>query len=471
MNVKTGIINESEIFKKINSSCDKNFQNDRNYIEEIFAKAKELNGITPEQVLSLLQLKDNDLIGELYNTAKEVKDTIYGKRIVLFAPLYISNICYNECLYCAFRSSNTNLHRKKLSQKEIITETKHLINDGHKRLLLVAAEDNSEQGLDYMLESIASVYSVTTDKGSIRRINVNMAPLSMEGFKKLGECKIGTYQIFQETYHQETYKQNHLRGHKSNYQYRLQAMDRALAGGIHDLGMGILFGLYDYRFEILALLKHVEYLEKNFAVGPHTLSVPRIEPAFGSEVSMNPPYPVSDEIFKKIIAVLRLAVPYTGLILSTRESGTLRKDALDLGISQISAGSKTNPGGYTSNVEEKEEQFSLSDKRSILEVIKDIVSDGYIPSFCTGCYRMGRVGADFMELAKPGLIHKHCTPNAMFTFKEYLEDFADNDLKFRGEKVISEIIESNIMGESLTFKNNLKIKLQEIANGTRDIYY
>ncbi|MBF0361255.1 MAG: [FeFe] hydrogenase H-cluster radical SAM maturase HydG [Oligoflexia bacterium] len=458
-------------------------KDDKVYLREIFDKAKELKGIDYQDVLTLLQLKDSESITELYRTAREIKDKIYGKRVVLFAPLYVSNICSNECLYCGFRSSNHLLQRRMLSQEEIKRETKQLINDGHKRVLLVAGEDCSARALDYMMESISSVYSLHLEKGNIRRINVNMAPLSVEGFKKLSECKIGTYQIFQETYHRETYKRLHLKGQKSDYDYRLHAMDRAMEAGIEDVGIGVLFGLYDYKFEVLALLKHIKHLEKSFGVGPHTISVPRIEPALGSEVSYNPPYPVDDESFKKIIAILRLAVPYTGLILSTREGEEMRRNALELGISQISAGSKTGPGGYSGASEVSgvigdiksdnslQEQFSLGDHRPMVEVIKDIVNDGYIPSFCTGCYRMGRIGHDFMDLAKPGLIHKHCTPNALLTFKEYLEDFADSDLKIKGEQMIDKIVANEFAGESITFVSKLKTKLLSTANGERDLYY
>ena len=450
-----------------------------NAVEDILIKAKELKGISYHDVLTLLNIKNPALLQRLFDTSKYVKDEIYGNRLVLFAPLYISNLCNNECLYCAFRSTNSKLVRRALGQDEIKRETEALIDEGHKRVLLVAGESYGKEGLDYVLRSIDTVYSVNRPKGSIRRVNVNIAPLSVEEFKQLKGHSIGTYQIFQETYHRETYKTLHLKGPKSNYDNRLEVIDRAFTAGIQDVGIGLLFGLYDWRYEILALLQHIKHLEDKFGIGPHTISIPRIEPALGSDVSYNPPYPVSDEDFKKIIAVLRLAVPYTGIILSTRESRNTRREALDLGISQISAGSKTNPGGYTDEPEKHctdemrdvgtEAQFSLGDTRSLIEVIKDVVDAGHIPSFCTGCYRLGRVGQDFMDIAKPGLIKQHCLPNAMFTFAEYLYDFADDELRQKGFSLIETMIVRDIKIEAI--KTKTIATLQNIKNGKRDLYF
>ncbi|MFW5887850.1 MAG: [FeFe] hydrogenase H-cluster radical SAM maturase HydG, partial [Bacteriovoracia bacterium] len=352
----------------------------------------------------------------------------------------------------------------------------NLIDQGHKRLLLVAGEAYSKKGLDYVLESIDTVYKTTTDKGNIRRLNVNIAPLEVEEFKRLHEYNIGTYQLFQETYHRETYKKLHLKGPKANYDYRLDTIDRAFQGGFDDVGIGILFGLYDWRYEILALLSHIKHLEKTFGIGPHTISVPRLEPALNSDVSYNPPYPVSDRDFKKIIAVLRLAVPYTGIILSTRESREMRVDSFDLGVSQISAGSKTNPGGYdkksssedTQKSEGMAQQFSLGDTRPLQEVIKDIVSAGYIPSFCTGCYRLGRVGKDFMDLAKPGLIKRHCLPNAIFSFAEYMENFSDQNLKTNGYDLIQRMMENDLPQGK--FREKVQEMLNKTKSGEKDIY-
>ncbi len=462
--------------KKINDELNREVDLSSQHILEILDKAAELKGLDYHDVLTLLKLEDGELIQKLFDTARKAKETIYGNRLVLFAPLYISNLCNNECLYCAFRSTNKILVRKSLVQEEIANETKNLIDQGHKRLLLVAGEAYSKKGLDYVLESIDTVYKTTTDKGNIRRLNVNIAPLEVEEFKRLHEYNIGTYQLFQETYHRETYKKLHLKGPKANYDYRLDTIDRAFQGGFDDVGIGILFGLYDWRYEILALLSHIKHLEKTFGIGPHTISVPRLEPALNSDVSYNPPYPVSDRDFKKIIAVLRLAVPYTGIILSTRESREMRVDSFDLGVSQISAGSKTNPGGYdkksssedTQKSEGMAQQFSLGDTRPLQEVIKDIVSAGYIPSFCTGCYRLGRVGKDFMDLAKPGLIKRHCLPNAIFSFAEYMENFSDQNLKTNGYDLIQRMMENDLPQGK--FREKVQEMLNKTKSGEKDIY-
>jgi len=459
------LINNSAITSEIKRAHDKN---DPSFIREIFAKARELHGIGHDEALALLQVATPELMQELFETARFVKNEIYGNRLVLFAPLYISNLCGNECLYCAFRRSNRAIVRKALSQEEIARETEVLLNQGHKRVLLVAGEAYPKEGLEYVFRSIETVYSVSTPRASVRRVNVNIAPLTVDEFRELGKHRIGTYQLFQETYHRPTYAKLHTSGLKANYDYRLEAMDRAFQGGLKDLGIGLLFGLYDWRYEILALLQHIAHLEKNFGVGPHTISVPRLEPAVGSDISTHPPYPIADEDFRKIIAVLRIAVPYTGIILSTRESAAMRRDAFELGVSQISAGSRTNPGGYTETVHETGAQFSLGDTRPLMEVIKDIVAHEHIPSFCTGCYRLGRVGKDFMDMAKPGLIKQHCLPNAMFTFAEYLHDFADAPLRQEGFALIERMIGREVDSEEL--KTITRKNLDRIASGERDLY-
>lgn len=440
-------------------------------IDEIISKAKELKGLSYSEILALLKVEEPQMLNKIFNAAKEAKETIYGNRLVLFAPLYISNLCNNECLYCAFRRTNKTLVRRALNQEEIAEETRSLLKQGHKRVLLVAGESYPKEGLDYVFKSIETVYSVKEANSNIRRINVNVAPLSVADFKALHKCNIGTYQIFQETYHEEIYKKIHVAGPKRDYHYRLTAIDRAFEAGFDDVGIGVLFGLADWRYEILALCSHIHHLENKFGIGPHTISVPRLEPALGSDISTNPPHAVSDKDFKKIISVLRLAVPYTGIILSTRENPQMRRDSFELGISQISAGSRTNPGGYHEDDEEEagvESQFSLGDTRPMKMVIEDIVEKGYIPSFCTGCYRLGRVGKDFMDLAKPGLIKEHCLPNAMFTFAEYLEDFADNSLKESGYSLIDNMIKSDISEKR---KESILKNLDEIKNGKRDIYF
>lgn len=455
------MINESLIFDNLSKTQTA----DRQQILDILTTARELKGISFEQAAALLNLKDKDLLEELYKTAKYIKTEIYGNRLVLFAPLYISNLCFNECVYCAFRASNKDLHRLALNQEQITKETQALLKQGHKRVLMVAGESYTGAGLKYVYDSIDSIYAAREGNNNIRRVNVNIAPLTVEEFKELKKHNIGTFQLFQETYHKDTYKKMHISGKKADYEYRLMAMHRALEAGLNDVGIGALFGLYDYRFEVLAMLQHIKDLEDKYGVGPHTISVPRIEPACGSPLSEHPPYAVSDEDFKKIIAVLRLAVPYTGIILSTRETADMRRAAFELGISQLSGGSKTNPGGY--EADDADEQFTLGDHRSLEQVIADIVDHGYIPSFCTGCYRLGRVGKDFMDLAKPGLIKAHCLPNAMFTFAEYLYDFASADLRKKGLALIDKMMADLPLQRA----EQTKINLAKVAKGERDIYF
>ena len=411
---------------------------DARRVGEILDKARRLEGLDPDEVAALCGLSDPELLGELFHAARDVKNEIYGRRLVLFTPLYVSNLCKNDCAYCAFRCTNHSVVRKALTQAEIAEETASLIDEGHKRVLLVAGEAYPQEGFDYILEAIDTVYSVKHEKGEIRRINVNVAPLEVEDFVRLKDRKIGTYQIFQETYHREVYAQVHRRGRKMDFDWRLAAMDRAFTAGIDDVGIGVLFGLADWRYELLALQQHIRHLEKNFGVGPHTVSVPRLEPAAGSDIASHPPHPVSDVAFRKIVAILRLMVPYTGIIMSTRETAAIRRETFALGVSQISAGSRTSPGGYTH--EDAGAQFSLGDHRSLEEVIRDVAELGYVPSFCTGCYRLGRTGADFMELAKPGEIKRHCDPNGLSSFREYLRDFAGPETREIGNRCIEKAL-------------------------------
>jgi 2-iminoacetate synthase len=407
-------------------------------IRAILEKGLLMKGLDLKDVAELSSISDPELLGELFAAARRVKDEIYGKRLVIFAPLYISNLCANECLYCAFRARNTEIKRRALTQAEIAEETRILISQGHKRVLLVAGESYPREGFSYVLKSIETVYGVRGEgAGEIRRVNVNVAPLTSDEFKLLKATNIGTYQLFQETYHRSTYKAVHLAGKKADYDWRVTAPDRAMEAGINDLGIGVLFGLCDWRFEILALMQHIRHLEKEFGVGPHTVSVPRLEPAAGSDTANHPPKPVSDVDFRKIVAILRLAVPYTGIIMSTRETASLRRETFALGVSQISAGSRTNPGGYGDGEQEDRSQFSLGDHRDLDEVVRDVAELGYIPSFCTGCYRLGRTGADFMDLAKPGDIKHHCDPNALSTFEEYLLDYGSPATRAVGEKLIA----------------------------------
>lgn len=459
----------------INALLDEKVDARPAHVREILANARELRGLRGTEALALLGVDDDDLLNEIFATAIYIKNQIYGSRLVLFAPLYISNLCDNDCAYCAFRKANREVMRKALTQEEIRRETIALLDQGQKRVLLVAGESYTDEGLEYVFRSIQTIYNAKTPRGNIRRINVNIAPLSVEEFRRLHECQIGTYQLFQETYHPKTYRRLHPRGPKADYDYRIGCMDRAFEGGFDDVGIGVLFGLYDWRYEILAILQHIEHLETKFGVGPHTISVPRLEPAKGAPLSYNPPSAVSDEDFKKIIAVLRIAVPYTGIILSTREGARMRKEALELGVSQISAGSRTNPGGYSAGedgcskaVSEADGQFSLGDTRPMIEVVRDIVKQNHIPSFCTACYRLGRVGKDFMDLAKPGLIKENCAPNAILTFAEYLIDYADEPLRKEGFSMIESMIEREI--ERPALRERIRSFLTEITQGARDIY-
>jgi len=420
---------------QLQATLDRHQPEDAGQIGEILAKARDCKGLDGNEIAALMMLQDPERIAALFETAHTVKEAIYGKRMVFFAPLYISNLCGNECLYCAFRASNKSVIRHSLSQEQIAREIEILIDQGHKRVLMVAGE-SYRGGFDYVLESIATIYSVKRGSGSIRRVNANLAPLTLEQFRALHGAGIGTYQLFQETYHRETYTACHPRGPKADFNWRVTAFDRAMAAGIDDVGMGVLFGLADWRFETLALMSHIAHLEKEFGVGCHTISVPRLEPAIGSTMATHPPMPVSDADFKKLVAILRLAVPYTGLIMSTRESAAMRRETYALGVSQISAGSRTNPGGYADAEHFESSQFQLGDHRSLEEVVQDIAAMGYIPSFCTACYRVGRTGEDFMDLAKTGEIKAKCAPNAVGTFLEYLLDYAGPDTLVEGEQRI-----------------------------------
>lgn len=435
-------------------------------IRAILEKGLELKGLTPDDVAALAAIGRGDLLEALFAAARKVKEEIYGRRLVLFAPLYISNLCRNECLYCAFRSSNTKVRRRALSRDEIAGETRVIVNQGHKRILLVAGESDNGDGFETILEAIATVYAVKEHKGEIRRLNVNIAPLPLEKFKRLKQAGIGTYQLFQETYHRRTYGAVHARGPKSDYNWRLSAMDRAMQAGIDDVGVGVLFGLYDWRFEILALMQHIAHLEAAYGVGCHTISVPRLEPAVGSEIASRPPHPVSDGDFRKIVAILRLAVPYTGMIMSTRETAAMRTETFALGVSQISAGSRTNPGGYGGQNDDRAGQFQLGDHRPLAEVIKDVCELGYMPSFCTACYRLGRTGQDFMDLAKPGLIKEKCGPNALSTFMEYLIDYGLPETRRAGEEAIEK--ELSLMAPKV--RRLAKRLLKAVSDGRRDVF-
>lgn len=463
-------INENYIFGLL----EPKHTTDSKYVDEILQKALELQGLDLNEAAVLLNVVNLDDIEKIFYTAGKIKDEIYGNRLVLFAPLYISNYCSNNCLYCGFRVQNKQIERKVLTIDEIKDETKLILEQGHKRILLLMGENHRECSLDYFVNLIYAIYSVSDDKGStIRRINVEIAPLSEDEFKRFSEVPVGTYTVFQETYHRETYKRMHPKGKKSDYDWRLYTMDRALSNGMHDVGIGALFGLFDYRFEVLALISHSRHLDSVYGIGPHTISIPRVKPAPNAPASYNVKYAISDIDFKKLVAVLRIAVPYTGMILSTREPSHLRNELFNLGVSQISAGSKTSVGGYKQAFDYHQSdrgagQFTLNDCRSSGEVIYDVIKMGFVPSFCTACYRVGRVGGDFMDLAKPGLIKIHCLPNGLTTLKEYLEDYADKKTKQLGNELIQSELQKipnhKVRSKTLQF-------LERIEKGERDLYF
>lgn len=456
--------------QKIQALLDDNSINDKYLQKAILDKSRDAKGLSLSESAALLKIDSEDLLDELFQTAKDIKEKIYGNRLVLFAPLYVTNVCVNNCMYCAFRRDNRDLTRKSLSLDEIESEAEYLVGQGHKRVLLVAGEHPEKSALSFIGQAVERIYNVDHNGNNIRRININTAPLSIEDFKILKSFGIGTFQCFQETYHYSTYKKMHPDGPKADYSWRIYAMDRALQAGIDDVGIGALFGLAEYRFEALAMLQHAFYLDQKYGIGPHTISVPRIEPALNAPAAANPPNAVDNKSFKKMVAVLRLAVPYTGIILSTRESQEIRRELFEVGISQISAGSRTSPGAYKHNNDEEKDQmmsqFQLGDHRSLQEVVADCCELGYMPSFCTACYRSERTGDRFMELAKSGNIGKICVPNAFITFKEYLNDFASNDTFIKGV----DFIQKELAKEQETTQRKIKIMIDRIDSGERDIY-
>lgn len=444
-------------------------ETDEAEIGQILEKTKQLKRLSLEESAKLLSVTDKKLLEKIYDAAAYVKNTIYGKRVVMFVPLYISNICGNSCVYCGFAANNKHTVRKHLSPEEIKEQTEILLKRGHKRILMVAGEPASKDNADYYVSAMKAIYEADYKGNKIKRVNVNAAPLSVEDFKKLKAAGIGTYQIFQETYHDATYRKLHIAGAKMDPDNRLDAIDRAFEAGIDDIGIGPLLGLYDHRFEVLAMLMHIEYLESKFGIGPHTISLPRIEPAPGSEYASNPEHPLTDEEFKKIVAVLRLSVPYTGMIMSTRENAEMRDQLVNVGVSQLSAESKVTPGGYEEADEHNEHmdrQFSLNDQRSLDEIAQSLLGQGYLPSFCAACYRKNRTGENFMDMAKPGDIKHMCDMNALITLKEYLEDFATPRVKETGYKLIEEY-KKNLDERSLKM---LEEFFKNIDSGIRDEY-
>lgn len=470
-NVKSKVATEFIDDEEILSTLEYAKANKRNgeLIDEILEKAKECKGLSHREAAVLLECDLQDKNEKMYELAQEIKQKFYGNRIVMFAPLYLSNYCVNGCTYCPYHYKNKHISRKKLTQEEIKKEVIALQDLGHKRLALETGEDPINSPIEYVLESIKTIYSIKHKNGAIRRVNVNIAATTVENYRKLKEAGIGTYILFQETYNKKIYEELHPTGPKHDYAYHTEAMDRAMEGGIDDVGMGVLFGLNMYRYDFVGLLMHAEHLEATMGVGPHTISVPRIRPAD----DINPDEftnAISDDIFAKIVAVLRIAVPYTGLIVSTRESQKSRERVLHLGVSQISGASSTSVGGYAEKEKEEENsaQFDVSDNRTLDEIVNWLLEMGHIPSFCTACYREGRTGDRFMSLVKSGQIANCCQPNALMTLKEYLEDYASEDTRKKGEEVIKNEI-PRITNEKV--KKRVLEHLEDLNEGKRDFRF
>ena len=455
-------IDPAELWSHINNN-----RSDAVRVRELIAKSLSKERLTLAETAVLINA-EGDLVEEIKAGARELKKKVYGNRIVLFAPLYIGNKCTNNCQYCGFRVTNKDARRKTLTDAEITAEVEALEDNGQKRLILVYGE-HPEYGPEYIAHTVRLVYGIKKDRGEIRRVNINAAPLDIDGFRTVGRAGIGTYQIFQETYDPEAYKWYHLGGKKKDYEWRLTALDRAQEAGIDDVGIGALFGLYDWRFEVMSLVRHTNHLEACYNVGPHTISFPRIKDA--SSLNLNGNYYVSDENFKKLIAILRLAVPYTGLILTARETPDVRSEAMAFGVSQIDGGTRLELGGYSASKNDEQnlnrEQFKINDERSLADVIDELIDNDYIPSFCTACYRLGRTGEHFMEFSVPGFIKRYCTPNAILTLSEYIVDYASPELAEKGWKAI----EKNMADLDEGMKQSIRKKIDRIKNGERDLYY
>ncbi len=442
---------------------------DRVRVRDIIAKSLDKQRLEPEETAVLVNTSDPELVEEIKQGARDLKTKVYGNRIVLFAPLYIGNDCVNDCTYCGFRCSNRETLRKTLSLEELQREVEVLEDRGHKRLILVYGE-HSRYDARFIHDTVRKVYSVKRGHGEIRRVNINAAPLDEEGYRLVKNAGIGTYQIFMETYHEPTYARVHPAGPKSSFLWRLHGLDRAFRAGIDDVGIGALLGLYKWQFEVMGLLYHTIHFEETFGVGPHTISFPRIEPALGSELTRHVPHQVSDEDFKKLVAILRLSVPYTGLILTCREPVELRNEVLAFGVSQIDAGSDIGVGAYATQDPEnaKKSQFVLADGRSLDQVIGELAEAGYLPSFCTACYRAGRTGEHFMEFAVPGFVKRYCTPNAALTLLEYLNDYASPKTREKGLAQLQAELDSMPEGSE---KNALLERIRKVNAGERDLYY
>ncbi|MFA6948883.1 MAG: [FeFe] hydrogenase H-cluster radical SAM maturase HydG [Eubacteriales bacterium] len=463
----TEFIDDGEVLETI-EYAQKNKSN-RELISSLIARAEDTKGLSHREAAVLLECDQEDLNKQIYELAYRLKQKLYGNRIVLFAPLYLSNYCINGCVYCPYHAKNKHICRKKLTQDEIKNEVIALQDMGHKRLALETGEDPVHNPIEYILESIDTIYSIKHKNGAIRRVNVNIAATTVENYAKLKAAGIGTYVLFQETYHKKSYEQLHPTGPKSDYCYHTEAMDRAMTGGIDDVGCGVLFGLDMYKYDFVGLLMHAEHLEAAFGVGPHTISVPRIRNADDID-AQSFENAIDDDIFAKIVAVIRCAVPYTGMIISTRESARTRARVIDLGISQISGGSRTSVGGYVDDETEDENttQFDVSDRRTLDQVINWLLESGHIPSFCTACYREGRVGDRFMSLVKAGQISNCCQPNALMTLKEYLCDYASQDTREKGNILIGNEL-AHISSDKV--RDITKKNLDLIENGQRDFRF
>lgn len=457
-------IDSEEIWDYINNS-----KTTKEKVREVIAKAKNKQRLNLEDTATLINAKDPQLIEEILQAARDLKEKVYGNRIVLFAPLYIGNYCTNNCSYCGFRTSNKEAERMTLSDSEIVNEVEALEDNGQKRLILVYGE-HPKYSPSYIAHTVKLVYGVKKGNGEIRRVNINAAPLDIEGFRTVKESGIGTYQVFQETYHPEAYAKYHLGGKKSDYNWRLTSLDRAQEAGLDDVGIGALFGLYDWRFDLLSMIRHTNHLEACYNVGPHTISFPRIQSASSLDSPLE--YRVSDEDFVKLVAILRLAVPYTGLILTARESAAIRREVIQFGVSQIDGGTKIELGNYSKTINEgqnlNKEQFMINDNRSLGEIIDELIDQGNIPSFCTACYRLGRTGEHFMEFSVPGFIKRFCTPNALLTLSEYLVDYATPEVKEKGWKLIDKTLdELNSQGNP----NEIRERINRVKAGDRDLYF
>jgi len=461
----TPFIDVNEIWTYLRSVS----HSDAALVRDVMAKSLAKERLTLKETAALIAADTPELIAEIKQGARELKQRVYGNRIVLFAPLYIGNECTNNCQYCGFRTSNKTAVRKTLTDEEIVKEIEALEDNGQKRLILVYGE-HPRYNPEYIAHTVKIAYGVKKGNGEIRRVNINAAPLDIEGFRVVKDAKIGTYQIFQETYHPEAYKWYHLGGKKRDYEWRLTALDRAQEAGIDDVGIGTLFGLYDWRFEVMAMVRHTNHLEACYHVGPHTISFPRIQDAVMENIGRQ--YIVNDDDFSRLIAILRLAVPYTGLILTARENPSLRREVMEFGVSQIDGGTKLELGSYSQSINEEQdlnrEQFKINDSRSLNQIVDELVDNNYLPSFCTACYRKGRTGEHFMEFSVPGFIKRFCTPNAILTFAEYLEDYAPEHTRQTGW----ETIELNIKTlDDTAFVSELRNRIERIKKGERDLYF